>query len=264
MNLSDEHMPAKLEHDLAYYFDKQGVRQEIRAEDLSDVTTRALAAEQNLTDKSGQTELSPRVRNGAVPHFVATGVRGTRNIFEGETDDTHNARVRALLQRLKGARKWQLALGESVAKSTGGFDWKLHDAIELTAYEWGNEVYRIVTKDAIIRHDLFGQALRLDMSANEPWVAIEVIHTHFPEEEAFGAMLDLSERVPFYVLFDFTALRDKFLRVLPESNAIIYREWTYLIHDGQVWKGTKKQDIRTSAALKVHVLDMFRRWDVKF
>ena len=198
------------------------------------------------------------------PHFFATGVRGARGVYDGEDDPRHDARVDTLLRKLRSERMWRLGLGDTVSKPNGGFDWELSNRIELPAYEWGNEVYRIVTRDAIVRHDLFGQAFNLHMSVNQPWVAIEVIHTHFPEEAAFAAMLELSERVPFYVLFDFTAVGDKFVRVEPELNAIIYRKWAYLIHDGHVWKGDEKTDIRTSAALKVHILKQFKSWNVKF
>jgi hypothetical protein len=257
-------MSTELEHPAAYYFDDNGIQQRILAEDLSNVTTRAFAAEQKLTDKTGQVDLHPRVPSEAVPHFVATGVRGTRSIYEGERDPTHDARVSALLGKLKTRRTWKLALGEAVSQTGQPLEWKLTDPIALSAYEWDDEVYRIMAKDTIVRHDLFGQALRLDMSVNQPWVAIEVVHSHFPEEKAFAAMLEMSERVPFYVLFDFTAMKDKFVRVESESDAIIFRDWTYLIHDGHVWKGGKKQDIRTSAALKVHILEMFAGWNVKF
>ncbi|MGA3983698.1 hypothetical protein ACI2VH_06005 [Ralstonia nicotianae] len=257
-------MATELEHPEAYYIDANGVQQKIRAEELFDVSKRALAAEHHLTDKTGQIDLHPRARDGATPHFVATGVRGTRSVFEGEKDPTHDARVETLLRKLEGARTWRLGLGNWVNRPNGQFNWEVKNPIALQFYKWGNEVYRIVTRNAIVRHDLFGQALRLDMSVNQPWVAIEVIHTHFPEEEAFAAMLEMSERVPFYVLFDFTVMEDKFVRVEPKANAIIYREWTYLIHDGHVWRGEQKQDIRTSAALRTHVLALFRKWNIKF
>jgi hypothetical protein len=257
-------MPTELEHPAAYFFDEKGVRQRILAEELSDPTKHALAAEQQLTDKSGQLDLHPRVPNDAVPHFVKTGLRGTRSIFEGEKDPTHDARVNTLLGKLERSRRWRLGLGEPVNQPNDKLVWELRDGIALPAYDWGSEVYRITAKDAIVRHDLFGQSLRLDMSTNQPWVAIEVIHTHFPEQKAFEAMLEMSERVPFYVLFDFTVMKDKFVRVEPESNAIVYREWTYLVHSGHVWKGTEKQSIRTSAALEVHVRNLFKEWNVKF
>lgn len=256
-------MAAELEHPVAYYFDADGVKEKILAEELSDVSRHAFAAEQDLTDEVGQVILSPRARHGVVPHFVATGVRGTRSVFEGETDPTHDERVSTLLGKLKSAKTWRLGLGDFVNNPNGKSDWELSDPITLPAYEWGNEVYRIVTRDAIVRHDLFGQALNLDMSVNQPWVAIEVINTHFPEEKAFAAMLEMSERVPFYVLFDLTTIKDKFVRIEPDSNAIIYREWTYFIHNGSVWKGRKKQEIRTSAALEVHVQAMLRKWSNK-
>lgn len=257
-------MSTELEHPAAYYFDDNGVQQRILAKDLSNVATRTLAAEQKLTDKTGQIDLHPRVPSEAVPHFVATGVRRTRSVCDGERDPTHDARVDALLAKLKSRRTWKLALGKAASKSGQPLNWELTEPIVLPAYEWDAEVYRIMTKDSIVRHDLFGQALRLGMSANQPWVAIEVIHTHFPEESAFAAMLEMSERVPFYALFDFTAAKDKFVRVEPESDAIIYRDWTYLIHDGHVWKGNQKQAIQTSAALKVHVTQQLNKWDIKF
>lgn len=53
------------------------------------------------------------------------------------------------------------------------------------------------------------------MSIHHPWVAIEVINKHFPEEKAFTAMIELSKQIPFLVMFDLLTEKTKnyFLKI---------------------------------------------------
>lgn len=130
-------------------------------------------------------------------------------------------------------------------------------------YQWGSEIHRILNETAIVRHDIFGQSNELGMSVNRPWIAIEVINTHFPEEEAFAAMLETTKRIPLLILFDFTSHKNRFLNVDKATNRLVYRPWTYLIRNGQLWRGTSPTEITSSSLFKVSVEAMFKRWAEK-
>lgn len=71
----------------------------------------------------------------------------------------------------------------------------------LEDYLWDSEVHRITSSKSIVRHDIFGQNRNIAMSIFKPWVAIEIINTHYPSEDTFVEMINLSKNFPFVVFF---------------------------------------------------------------
>ncbi len=127
----------------------------------------------------------------------------------------------------------------------------------------GVEVTRHLAADVAVRHDIYGTSIALSSSYLRPSIAIEVIHSHYPEEQAFAGMLSLSERVPYIVFFEHTRRLNKFINVDPLKDQLIFDGFTYFIKGGHVWQGLGQQPtgIRSSAALRIALEQLIDSWD---
>ena len=88
------------------------------------------------------------------------------------------------------------------------------------------------------------------MSVRSPWVAIEVINTHFPSEETFSAMLELSKQMPLLIMFDLVTVKTKkyFINIDLQKNTI---RPIFYIYEGSVWHSDRiDHEIKSSAILK--------------
>ena len=239
-------MMTDLEHLLAVYYDVQGERHEIKAEELNDRATLELAKLADLLDESEQVSLSPRIVKDKRSHFVAPASSVKRRVLAGPKDPAHDKRIETLLDDLKAGERWKIETRRYVDKeliATILFDL-------FADYTWDKEVHRIVTADTIVRHDLFGQANQLKMSMRRPWIAVEVINTHYPEEVAFQEMLRLSRAMPLLVAFDFIERPNYFFKVDLRSATIVTRVY---IHDGCVWTGGAQTGIASSSGLEIFI-----------
>jgi hypothetical protein len=248
-------MPSDVLHPAAYFRDSFGVRHEIKAADLNDDQVLERAKLNLLTDYDDQVQLFPRTPKDAKPHFFQKG-EPSGKVYSGERDRTHDLRVRRLATALSGfSGPWKLAFGpnsSSVAQSE----------LQLPKYSWEEEVVRAVEVRTLVRHDIFGADLTLSMSYLRPTVAIEVIHTHYPEEAAFQGMLSQSARAPYGVFFDHTRRPNTFVKVDTNEQQLIYSRWTFHIKDGTVHQGHQaRPDIRTSAALQMALDGLIDDWD---
>ncbi len=248
---------SELEHSIAIYFDSNSVRREIDAADLSNLELLAKVKLQKLYDKTEQKRLYARVGADIRPHFCELSDGSSkRALFEGERDPAHNKRVDDILTKLRKVSKLELVIVHKVTDKVADFEhlFSLHD------YEWGAEVHRVLEANTIVRNDIYGQRLELAMSVNRPWVAIEVINTHYPDEQAFSALLNASERYPLIVLFDFTAHPNSFVKVDVPTSTLRIRPSSFYIKDGAVWNRNRQTEIKSSALLKLQFEKMLADW----
>lgn len=248
-----------IEHPIAVHFDQCGQRQEIRAEELLDNKRLAEARALILFDGSEQVRVAPRISEKGTPHFYSK-TTGIRKVFSGKKDATHDNRVQQLVKDLQSFDTWTLAQMQRIEEPNKSSKMVYDQEVRMPTYKWKHEVHRILTETAIVRHDVFGQSDELDMSVNRPWIAIEVINTHYPEEEAFKTFIDVSRRMPLLVLFDFTQFQNSFVKVEKAEKRLIYRPWTYLIRDGQLWKGTTPSKLKSAAEFRIDAEKMLDRW----
>lgn len=239
-----------LEHLFAIYYDGYGCSHTLSAEDLSDDRVFEKAKDLILYDASEQSILVPRDISGKRRHFYEPNNTGRRSVygFDSENDETHYQRVEEDLINLLSSKRWLVGFKDGD---------QFQQIFDIQHYDWDIEVHRIVSKNIIVRHDVFGQSKRMGMSVFRPWIAIEVIHTHFPEEPTFDALMNLSKHIPLLVLFDFTAPRNYFLKIDPRGKTI---RFSYYIYEGRVWNGGQLTDIRTSAGLKAVIESRLRRF----
>lgn len=234
----------ELEHPTAIYWDDNGNKHEIRAEELDDPITLELAKNVLLRDPSGQVSLSPRQVSEKRSHFVAPSNSSMRPVCSFEQDPTHKKRVDFLLDELEATEgNWTI-----VESYYAGRELVITELFEINQYSWGKEVHRIVSATAVVRHDLFGQAKQIEMSVFRPWIAIEVINTHFPDEDTFQALVALSCSFPFIVLFDCTDRKNYFLKIDKETRTITTRLY---LRDGKVWFNGRPTTAQSSAGLEI-------------
>lgn len=246
----------ELEHEIAIYYDEVLTRHELRAKMLHDNATLELAKTNILYDEAEQVRVHPRFSSKRRPHFYSEST-GKRRVSAFETDDLHNKRVSDLLNKLNLLNNFSLIL------RTKKDDLNCDEIIQkFPQYEWDAEVHRILSESTIVRHDIFGHYIKPAMSVNRPWIAIEVVHTHFPEEAAFAAILEASKNYPLLVIFDLTARPGTFCKIDIGLNALIISRWTYYIQDGLVHQNNQpKHNIKTSARLEIEVKSLIKKWD---
>lgn len=250
-----------LEHEIAVYYDENNARHEAKASSLLDPQILADLKQRDLYDETEQKRLQARWAPNMRPHFYEISKStGTRVLFTGEVDATHNARVAELLKQLADCEPLEFVL---LHPGRGDIAERAERLASLPEYKWGGEVHRILSKDAIVRHDIFGQTPELRMSIIRPWIAIEVINTHYPEETAFSAMLAASRDFPFVVLFDFTAHPNTFVKVDKFAKRLRIRPWTFYIKEGALWQGGSATSINSSAQFKIELVRMITAWTAK-
>ncbi|MBR8035642.1 hypothetical protein [Burkholderia vietnamiensis] len=254
-------MTSEVEHPVAYYVNEESQLCPIRVAELATKDGLEKAQSNALFNSSGDERLVVRIRKGYKPHYVRTGPPG-RRVYAAEDNPVHNARVKHLFEHLTALSTWRFGLGEPSSDAKGKFRWRLEDVMRLRPYTWGKEAYRIIDDNTTVQHDIFGHSSEVAMSVMQPWLAIEVINTHYPEEESFRAMLETSAKLPFTVVFDFTAKPDKFLRVVPKIGALLYGQYTFLIRNGAVYQGRELTKIKTSKQLKEQAIAMMRRFKI--
>jgi hypothetical protein len=244
-------------HKIAVYFDDAGRRQEIKAKLLQDPNELERAKLLELYDGSEQIRVAPRAPSGITPHFYEINNSGSRKVYGGEDNDLHDGRVKQLTKDLTGfSCPFSLVLKASARDNE-----VIQTLIKMPEYQWGYEVHRILNADIMVRHDIFGQSAELGMSVQRPWIAIEVIYTHYPDEKAFSALLEQSKAVPLIVLFDLASNKNTFLKVDTENKQLQIRPWTYYIKEGAVWRGERKvPHITTSTRLQIEIEALLKRW----
>lgn len=210
----------------AIYLDSRGQAQKLFPSDLHDVKKRAFARSAELFDPDREYRLFPRYRADS-PHFYSLNKNARCVSRLEEIDPEHDDRVNYLFDTLN--------LGADISIGSFVWDGEERQFICLTKtndYAWGQEVWRVLNSDIRCRHDLFGASTDLALTDRLPWIAIEVVKHHFPDEQTFSGFLSLSKILPFIVLFDFIDVPNYFLQVdLPTGRLRVI----YYIYDGSVW-----------------------------
>lgn len=222
-------------HPVAIYYDSQGTRLQLFPHQLHDIGKRAFARSTELWDEDEEYRLYPRYRADS-PHFYSLSSKLRNLHVSAETDPAHNQRVDELLEILDSDIGYKIGFntwdGEGEEKEE-----QFVSFTETRGYAWGKEITRALSEDARCRHDLFGASKALQLTAKYPWVAIEVVKHHYPDDTTFQALLSLSKALPLVILFDFVDVRNYFFHVKKNDRTI---RVIYYIYDGSVWKGEKR------------------------
>jgi hypothetical protein len=249
-----------VKHVEASYYEN-GVKHSILARDLGKPDVLDLARSKALVDPGD--ELTLFVRGGKTPHFYTTS-KARALTEKPEVSAAHNKRIAKLLKKLVDLTSsgTVIEVGTTMMRSdvwqaTKRVEQDWHTIGELQGYTWKDEVTRALSDGQKCRHDLFGANLALlNFTDRNPWVAIEVIDTHYPSDKSFDGFLEISARLPLVVLFDLVAAEDYFLEIdeievlntpPPEFKEPSDVLWTvtgirsiFYIHQGKVWQNNRE------------------------
>lgn len=239
-----------LRHRYALYFPSPGVEEVIDAEGLVDDTVFHRAAnlghEGLLWDDSMTFRLD--VRDGGdtkCRHFYA--LRQSQHsirVFERSESNSkeHEERIRELMGRLRSRTEWVVRHAPPYKRPA-----KVEVA-RLVGYQWGGEVTRGLSYDILARHDIYGHRATLASSPLLPSLAIEVVHTHYPEDEVVAALVRASEVLPIVVLFDYADRANWFLTIDPTDGFI---DADFVLSRGQFWCQGQLTPHKTAVDLKL-------------
>ena len=185
------------------------------AEIAKDAGARASLREKQLWSEDEEYRLSPRFREDA-PHFYSPSDHTRTLCRRQENSQEHQQRCEELLQKLSSS-VW--TVGFNFWKDQERFYHAMFDSQE---YLWGTEITRALTSDIRWRHDIFGAKMDLRTSERFPWLAIEVIDSHFPDEKALKGWLKASACFPYVVAFDFVRAKDYFLQFKDNNLRMTY------------------------------------------
>lgn len=214
---------------VAVYQTLDGTWHTVYPVNLHDVEFRAFLREQELWNIEREKRLFIRYRVDA-PHFYALSDRVRPIIERREASLRHNERVEQLLTALQQPN---LKFGYYHYTQDGR---EFITIFKSEQYTWSREVVRS-RLDIGWRHDLFGAHAGHRLSEHCPWVAIEVIDTHFPEDRAFDAWLRLSAEFPCLVLFDFVQEENYYFQVIEANQRV---RFIYYIYEGALWKSREQ------------------------
>jgi hypothetical protein len=241
-----------LEHDTAYYRNTDFKQAQIDANELVSDQRYAFAQATYLTDRDESIRLHPRRPDGKRPHFYAKSEH-KRSEFRGENNPAHNLRVERVLERLSRLEAgWKLVFEDYDAPPE-----VLYDC--MPKYTWDKEVTRILTDSTAVRHDIYGEHLQLRTSDIRPSVAVEVVHSHYPDDASFSAMLEETQRLPKLILFDHTFKDNKFVRVESPSKVIV-RYFSFWMKEGKVYHGNKGGKITNARELRLALEQRVKRF----
>lgn len=163
----------------------------ITPNDLRDPETLAFARTKQLYDSEERRyELFIRNRED-FPHFYRKGV--IRHNLDRQKDSTeHNSVVKKLLSYL--SKNPSIKLKSYFFHSFA--DKKLHTIKTMKDYSWQDEVTFAISENGYVRFDILGCPISLTCTEQNPFVAIEVVDTHFSSQASFNALLELSQKFP--------------------------------------------------------------------
>lgn len=233
-----------MKYERACYRDNNGALHWIEPNELNDPITLATARSVRLYDEDEEYRLFPRNREGG-PHFFCRSANPRRLISSKEKDGRHDRRRDILKERLENITG--LKVGYRHYYGSGKDDFDFVEVAEIEDYKWGTEVTRIVPFNLRIRHDIFGASPVLGMSERRPWIAIEVISTHYMDEETFEAVLDLSKHLPMLVGFDLVDIPNYFTSLDEKTGTL---RFIYYMYDGAVWRNDMRTELDTAGKLK--------------
>lgn len=232
-------------HEKASY-EKDGQWITITPEQLRDTEQLALAREKQLYDSEEQKyELFIRNREN-LPHFYRKGTI-RHNLDRQKDSSEHDEAVKKLHSFLKSNSSLHLK-----SKFFRGFhDKKLNIIKTMHDYTWDDEVTFAVAENGYVRFDLLGRPNSLNCTNKNPFVAFEVVDTHFSSKASFQALLELSKKLPFVIGYFFVKNTPYFnCPKNSEGNALAYVRVTCYIHDGDFWIRDERISDTVTDALK--------------
>ncbi|WP_341210206.1 hypothetical protein [Alteromonas stellipolaris] len=228
-----------LKYEFATLRDEKGDKKIIYASKLknSSISQRLKIKEMELYDESEEYRVYPRF-NEKSPHFYSKSSK-VRAYDKNNKDKSpkHDERVKSLVKKLNEMDC--LDIGYYLFEKKEKY---FESLVRIKNYHWEAEVSRIIDSKTRVQHDIYGAELSLSMSQRKPFIAIEVVKTHFPEKNTFESLLKLSKEIPLIVIFDFTVKKNYYCELVKDGKRLRINNYIY---DGALWDRDKKTKVTT-------------------
>lgn len=224
-------------HPVAVYRDANGDEHKIRYEELRFARKLEEARANTLFNETWDFRLS--ARGGESPHFFALSAGGRRWTDDRrENDPAHNERIAYLIKKLSEfSPGTSVELGTNTWNEPGEHKGSWAPFAEIKDYIWRPEVTRTLSAETRCRHDVFGAKVNdLNLTGRHPWVAIEVIHHHYPTDETLEGLFQISRLLPLVVMFDLVQRKNYFMHIDAEHRRI---RAIYYIYNGALWENDR-------------------------
>lgn len=169
---------------------------------LKDPNNRAILREKDLRNQvNGNLILGIR-NHPQTPHFYQKLSLRTNIECGVRESDEHNQQRDAIQIFLSRHPKNSFGFYESPWEKKDenkGFDF----IIKTNNYEWEKEVRFGLIYGKYIIFDILGRSRALTFTDNYPFIAIEVVDTHFHSKETFKVLLTLSKNMPIKIIYYF-------------------------------------------------------------
>ncbi|MDP2596402.1 hypothetical protein [Alteromonas stellipolaris] len=228
-----------MKYEYAVYTDENGEQQKLKPSELSNlsIADRVKIRELELYDETEEYRVYPRF-NKKSPHFYCPSEERNYDKNNKDKSEKHDERVKEIVCSLQELEKFKVGyynfengVDENGKKTSEKF---FETLVSLEKYTWSSEVSRILNSKLRVQHDVFGTNIELGMSQRKPFMAIEVVKSHFPEKNTYEGLIELSKQIPLLVAFDFTKKKNYFFQIdqrLKRVRVSIY------IYNGSLWSG---------------------------
>jgi len=223
---------------VAQYLNEDKEVEKVHFSALTDLNKRAYLRGKDLVDEKGSVRLGIRYPQKKTPHFYRLSQRRDEldgGLNEGKDHESHKNNICTFLS---GYNKYRFGFYErpwAEDKSKFGFE----DVIKLNKkYEWTTEVAFGLISGKFIRFDILGKSLdSVELIDSYPYVAIEVVDSHFHSKEAFKILLSATKNIPLIVIYYFVS-KSPYLnqtKCPDRKNGYPKVRLQYHIADGSLW-----------------------------
>lgn len=209
----------------------------VAAAELENPLRRSQLKGLDLVDEINGTK-SLGVRNHPdTPHFFHT--RQRRKPLDGRVVNTeiHGDECSRLVSFLKANPKVDIGYYETPwNRSDMGFE----VLVSTRDYIWrsGKETALGIVYGRLFIPDILGRSNRVGLVDSEPYVALEIVDTHFPSLETFQTVLRCTKDIPLVVCFYFCAGApvENQKKNPPAKNGVARIRINYYVADGSFWQ----------------------------
>jgi hypothetical protein len=245
---------------IAVYYDSGSVRHQLDRKSLDDAAPnpaeRLRIRNLELWDSAEEYRLAPRFRSNAA-HFYSPQSNTRSVCSRAEKSTGHNRCCATVIGELE-RREWTVGYyaWDKMSPDDPNGEKVIDPLFRTGGYSWGKEVTRTLTSGIRWVHDVFGAKLDLRTSERFPWFAVEVIDTHFPDQQALDGWIEASKSFPYVVAFEFVASPKYFFAFNEKLGCL---RISYYIYDGRLWNGASPWTTTSAAFFKERLKDVIKQ-----
>ena len=218
-------------HEIAFYKDENNIWNKVNYTELSNEQRRAELKEKDLYDKSnGDVQLGIR-NHERTPHFYVK--RPVRKPLESKNkkSELHNKQINIIYNFLKKYKKHSFNIFSE------------ETILKIKNYEWKKEAKFGIIYGKYVVFDILGRdSENIHLTDKNPYVAIEVVDTHFHSQETFKILLEATKNLPIIIIYFFINQIPKLNHLKKPKNENLYTKNVIYFHmsDGSFWEKNER------------------------